>query len=361
MGSMQTNVFGNTRSILGVMDMAKKKLKTIPEKYIRPEKEPAIRSDRGNSLPTIPTVDLRCLIDGKDKDTELDKLYSTCKEWGFFQVVNHGVSLQLLEKLKIEIEKFFQLPTEEKRKYEIRPGDVQGYGSVIRCEDQKLDWGDRCYMVINPVHRRKPHLLPVFPPSLRDTLESYLLEVRKLAMTLLGLLGKAINMDLKEVGDIFDDGMQSIRMTYYPPCPQPEQVVGLTPHSDATGITILHQVNGVEGLEIKKDGIWIPVTFRPDAFVVNVGDIMEILSNGAYTSIEHRAAVNKEKERISIAMFFNPKFEAEIGPVKSLLTPETPPLFKRMLMEDYFKDFFSRNLNGKSHLEKMRIQSGEHV
>jgi len=85
--------------------------------------------------------------------------------------------------------------------------------------------------------------------------------------------------------------------------------------------------------------------------------ILQILSNGAYTSIEHRAAVNKEKERISIAMFFSPKFEAEIGPVKSLLNSENPPLFKSMLMEDHFKHFFSRNLNGKTHLEKMRVKT----
>lgn len=82
-------------------------------------------------------------------------------------MVNHGVSSEVLEKLKIEIEKFFQLPSEEKRKYQIREGDVQGYGSVIRCNDQKLDWGDRFYAVINPLHRRKPYLLPQLPPSLR--------------------------------------------------------------------------------------------------------------------------------------------------------------------------------------------------
>lgn len=82
-------------------------------------------------------------------------------------MVNHGVSFELLEKLKLEIEKFFKLPVEEKVKYQIRPGDVQGYGTVIRCEDQKLDWGDRFYVVINPVERRKPHLLPQLPSSLR--------------------------------------------------------------------------------------------------------------------------------------------------------------------------------------------------
>lgn len=98
-------------------------------------------------------------------------LYENTSFFFFFfgmQVVNHGVSCQLLEKLKLEIEKFFKLPIEEKKKYQIRPGDVQGYGAVIRCKDQKLDWGDRFYMVINPVQRRKPHLLPQFPPSLRS-------------------------------------------------------------------------------------------------------------------------------------------------------------------------------------------------
>ena len=75
--------------------------------------------------------------------------------------------------------------------------------------------------------------------------------------------------------DLFEDEMQSTRMTYYPPCQQPE-FVGLLPHSDATGITIVHQANGVGGLQIKKDGIWSPLNFIPNAFVVNVGDIMEV-------------------------------------------------------------------------------------
>lgn len=78
------------------------------------------------------------------------------------------MSTELLGKLKIEIEKFFQLPNEEKKKYQIRPGDVQGYGTVIRCKDQKLDWGDRFYAVINPLRRRKPYLVPELPPSLRS-------------------------------------------------------------------------------------------------------------------------------------------------------------------------------------------------
>jgi isopenicillin N synthase-like dioxygenase len=89
------------------------------------------------------------------------------------------------------------------------------------------------------------------------------------------LMGKAVKMEMREM-ELFEDGLQSMRMTFYPPCSQPELVVGLSPHSDLTGITILHQVNGVDGLQIKKGGVWIPVNFLPDAFVVNVGDIMEV-------------------------------------------------------------------------------------
>lgn len=87
---------------------------------------------------------------------------------------------------------------------------------------------------------------------------------------------KALEIESKEISKLFEDGMQSMRMNYYPPCPQPEQVIGLTPHSDAVGLTILLQVSQVEGLQIKKDGMWVPVKPLPNAFIVNIGDILEV-------------------------------------------------------------------------------------
>lgn len=83
------------------------------------------------------------------------------------QLVNHGVSSSLLEKLKYEIEEFFKLPLEEKMKYKIRPGDFEGYGTIVRSEDQKLDWGDKFYVIMNPIHRRKPYLFNELTSSLR--------------------------------------------------------------------------------------------------------------------------------------------------------------------------------------------------
>ena len=87
------------------------------------------------------------------------------------QLVNHGVSSSLMEKLKSEIGEFYKLPLEERMKYKMRPGDVEGYGHLpIRSEEQKLDWADRFYMITNPIHTRKPYLLPELPSSLRFSL-----------------------------------------------------------------------------------------------------------------------------------------------------------------------------------------------
>lgn len=68
-------------------------------------------------------------------------------------------------------------------------------------------------------------------------------------------------------------------MNYYPPCVQADKVIGLTPHSDATGLTLLVQINDVQGLQIKKDGNWIPVHPLAGAIVVNIGDILEVIMN----------------------------------------------------------------------------------
>ena len=110
----------------------------------------------------------------------------------------------------------------------------------------------------------------------RNNLELYISESQKLAKKILDLMGRAIKLDPKEMEELFDNGRQAVRLNYYPPCPQSDMVMGLSPHSDPTGITMLLQVNEVDGLQIRKDGLWFPVNVLPDAIVVNVGDILEV-------------------------------------------------------------------------------------
>ncbi|KAL8248948.1 hypothetical protein R6Q59_005816 [Mikania micrantha] len=153
-------------------------------------------------------------------------------------------------------------------------------------------------------------------------------------------MAKALKMKDEEMKALFTGGLQAIRMNYYLPCPQPEQVIGFAPHADGSGITFLLQVDQVEGLQIKKDGIWIPVIPLHNAFVVNIGDDIQMVSNGEYNNIEHRVAVNTKKERISIATFVNPNLGMEIGPALSLVTPESPAIFTRIGFADFTKKLY---------------------
>ncbi|XP_039017092.1 codeine O-demethylase-like [Hibiscus syriacus] len=158
---------------------------------------------------------------------------------------------------------------------------------------------------------------------------------------------------------LFEDGLQAMRMIYYPPCPEPEIAIGLCAHSDPIGLTILLQINEMEGLQVKKDGAWVPIKPLQNAFVVNVGDIMEIVSNGVYPSIEHRATVNSVKERLSIATVYSPRLDGDVGPAPSLISPENPPLFRRIGVADYFKNLYTRELHGKAYLDFLRVQPEE--
>ena len=84
------------------------------------------------------------------------------------KLINHGVSDSLLDRVKTEVEEFFKLPLEEKRKFGQLDGDIEGYGQVfVVSEEQKLDWADMFFMITLPPELRKPHLLPQLPLSFR--------------------------------------------------------------------------------------------------------------------------------------------------------------------------------------------------
>lgn len=112
----------------------------------------------------------------------------------------------------------------------------------------------------------------------RDDLEAYCGEMRKMALRILKTMEEALGMKENEMIESFEKGWQSMRMNYYPPCPEPDLVNGISPHSDSTSLTILLQLNEAEqaGLQIRHNGSWIPVSFLPNAFVVNVGDMLEV-------------------------------------------------------------------------------------
>nr|XP_010919856.1 S-norcoclaurine synthase 1 [Elaeis guineensis] len=338
-------------SVQALADGAHNLAAEILHRYIRPE----INGDTFNDGDSedIPIIDLSRLRDPLFGQEEISRLKFACEEWGFFQLVNHGIPDEVVEKMRADVEEFFQLPLGEKEAIAQLPGDLEGYGQAfVVSDEQKLDWGDMLFLFTQPPHFRNLRFWPAQPPTFRDTMDRYSSELKRVSHCLLGLIAKNLGVDPEKFVNIIES--QSMRINYYPPCPQADRVLGLSPHSDAVGLTLLLQVNQVQGLQIKRNGGWLPIKPLPGAFVVNIGDIIEILSNGKYKSIEHRAIINKERERLSIAAFHSCSFTTPVGPLAELVKGSKEN-YKTLSFETFAKQVLSSKLDGKSVIDWMKL------
>ncbi|KAM0935582.1 putative (S)-norcoclaurine synthase [Dioscorea sansibarensis] len=327
----------------------------IPTRYSRPEAESEPVIIPGDAEDDIPVIDFQKLLDPELFDAESSKLHLACQNWGFFQLINHGVPEEVIQRMMSVIEEFFKLPLEEKMLFKQPPGQAEGYGQwFVFSEEQKLDWADLLFFHTWPLHLRKIGLWPTKPSTFRDALDEYSMEVKRLVNCLLGFMANNLGLDPAEITGKLENETQAVRINCYPPCPEPKKVLGLSPHSDACVLTLVFQVNDVPGLQIRRNDKWLPIKPLPGAFVANIGDALEILSNGKYKSIEHRAVTNTEKDRFSIAAFHGPNTDARIGPHPELVL-KGEPLYKTMDYESYFKLFLASKLDGKKFLGRMKL------
>ncbi|MFQ6650683.1 hypothetical protein Gotur_023422 [Gossypium turneri] len=148
--------------------------------------------------------------------------------------------------------------------------------------------------------------------------------------------------------------MGSIRtnLNYYPKCPNPELTVGIGRHSDVSTLTNLLQ-DEIGGLFVRgnEGGDWIHVPPIKGSLVINVGDALQIMSNGRYRSVERRVVANGSKNRFSVPIFVNPRPTDMIGPLPKLVANGEIPIYKQILYSDYVKHFFRKAHDGKKTVE----------
>ncbi|KAJ0961982.1 hypothetical protein J5N97_029810 [Dioscorea zingiberensis] len=334
----------------------------IPERYIRPELDVGVTAicddddddDESGSDDKVPIIDMKRLLDPNSSLEESAKLHSACMDWGFFQVVNHGVSDEVIEKVKVDLEEFFMLPLKEKEVFAPLPGGLQGYGQKLVLNEEKLEWQDMMFLITQPPHARNFTFWPTSPPTFRSTLDKYSTELKSVSRCLFDAIAKNLGLNPEVLCGIFKDH-QRMRMNYYPPCPKANQVLGINPHTDAGGLTLLLQVRDVQGLQIKRRGKWLPVEPLEHALVVNIGDALEILTNGKYASVEHRVMVNNKKERLSIAAYHSPSFDHIIGPLPELKQGSCEEYYKTMKYDKYLEFHFIAKVEGKNHMDYMKL------
>ncbi|THG06150.1 hypothetical protein TEA_014156 [Camellia sinensis var. sinensis] len=295
-------------------------IESIPKEYVSIDN--IFEEEKKEEGPQVPTIDL------KDMDSEDEEVRERCREamkkaaadWGVMHLVNHGIAEEVREWEKVAGEGFFEQPVEEKEKYanDLDNGNIQGYGSKLANNAcGQLEWEDTLLTL-------RTSVTCPFGPRHQPTTSEYAKQLRALATKILSILSLGLGLEEnrleKEVGGK-EELLLQMKINYYPKCPQPELALGVEAHTDVSALAfILHSM--VPGLQLFYEGKWITAKCVPNSIIMHIGDTVEILSNGKYKSILHRGLVNKEKVRISWAVFCEPPKEKII--LKPLSEAEPP-------------------------------------
>lgn len=324
----------------------------VPPEY-RPFRDPLLASSH-----QIPVVDLAPVVSdlASSRESLISQVGKACEEWGFFQVINHGVPQTLIQNLKEEARAFFELPLQKKREVKRSSDNPLGYNDGELTKNVR-DWKEVYDMAPGGsfelpadfdaddlhtfVHTNQ---WPSFMPSLRKACEEYMVALDKLAFTLLELMAESLGLPPCHFHEDFKLSTTSLfRLNHYPVCPAPELALGVSRHKDVGALTILLQ-GDVGGLEVKsKDGEWIGVKPNPEAFVINVGDITQVYSNDKYQSVEHRVVVNENRDRYSFPLFFTPAHWVDLAPIPELTNEQNPPRYRPFNWGKYLKRRFDSN------------------
>ncbi|KAI3956089.1 hypothetical protein MKW98_027403 [Papaver atlanticum] len=346
----------------GVKGLADTGLTTVPTRYIHPPSERIDRKDTIDSTPFLSDpIDISALIEeGDDVDVEKKKseiskkLCEAAEKLGFFQVVNHGVSHEVMEDAKRAAHVFFNLPRERKLALskENSPCKHVFCGTSFSPQAEKsLEWKDYLSMVyVND----DEEVRKFWPEECRDAAVAYLKSANKMIIAMLTALLKGLGVEINEATIRSYTDARAVNMNFYPPCPNPDLTVGVGRHSDLAALTILLQ-DDIGGLFVRaQDKGWIEIPPVEDALVINVGDTLEILSNGRYKSAEHRALASNTRARVSVPIFVSPIPPTTIGPLPGLAEKDGKTVYKQLLFGEYMDNYFRNGHQGKATLDFAR-------
>ncbi len=295
----------------------------------------------------VPSLDLADFTsnDAQKKAEFVRKLGEAYNSIGFVAIKNHGLSDSLTEKLYTDVKAFFALSDEQKKQYEIAEiAGQRGYIGKGKEHAKGRNTGDlkEFYHVgqevldNDPIKKEYPD--NIWPKELPE-LEGVALEVyKRLESTGVQML-KAIALYLQLPEDYFDKrvkhGNSILRPIHYFPIENPDSVpadaVRAAEHGDINLITLLMGASA-DGLQVlRRDGKWIPITALPEQLVVNVGDMLERLTNKKLKSTIHRV-VNPpralmNKPRYSIPFFMHPRSEMNLAALPGCVSTDQPKLW----------------------------------
>ncbi|KAK8660618.1 hypothetical protein V6N13_051540 [Hibiscus sabdariffa] len=299
----------------------------------------------------LPVIDFAAL-NGEKRSKTMVLLNEACEKWGCFQIDNHGIDKELMEKVKQLVNGHYDENLKEKF-YESEMVRSLNNNGII----SDKDWETTFFIWHCP--NNNINEIPNISKQLCETMDEYIAQLLKLAETLSELMCENLGLDPNHIKQAFSGTKGpsvGTKVAIYPQCPNPDLVRGLREHTDAGGIILLLQDDQVPGLEFLKDGQWqrIPPS-RNNTIFVNTGDQLEVLSNGRYKSMLHRVMAEKHGSRLSIATFYNPASDAAISPAPKLLYPSG------YRFGDYLKLYSTTKFSNKGpRFESMKMMANGH-
>src|SRR5262245_52852934 len=275
--------------------------------------------------PHVPVFDIRALPDDAAALRELD---FACRDWGFFQVTGHGIPANLIARAHAEIRAFFALP--DAAKQSIARTETNAWGFYDReLTKNRRDW-KQIFDVgpaidVGPLAGTRPQW-PAALPNFRPAMLALSAAFETVAYRI--VQGIVINLGVQpaHLFEAFAQHTSFLRLNYYPLCDDPAPPdsptiptrghLGIHHHTDAGAVTVLLH-DDQPGLQVLHDGDWRLVEPRPDALVINIGDVVQVWSNDRYVAPVHRVIASRTSTRYSAPFFFNPSPDTNYAPLPS--------------------------------------------
>jgi isopenicillin N synthase-like dioxygenase len=276
----------------------------------------------------LPVIDVTALRDGSEPGRVAKEIDAACRNTGFFYAVGHGIEPGVTARLDALAREFFALDDEEKSAIAMQHGGrawrgwfpVGGeltsgkpdmkegiyFGEELDEEDHRVRSG-------LPLHG--PNLFPARPEGLRDAVLAYMEAATKLGHTLLRGMAIGLGLDDRWFHDhLTAEPLVLFRIFHYPPLEAADERWSVGEHTDYGLLTMLAQDES-GGLEVRGPDGWIDAPPIDDAFVVNLGDMLDRMTGGRYRSTPHRVRNATGLDRLSFPLFLDPGWSAEVQPV----------------------------------------------
>ncbi|CAL4926659.1 unnamed protein product [Urochloa decumbens] len=314
---------------------------------------PAAPATPPSSAFTIPVIDTSL-----PRPDAVALVRAAARSHGFFHATNHRVPAGAVAAALAAARSFHEQPLAARSAfYSLDPVGPVAYSTIpVTQQPPVLPWRDSLRVRFGPGNPELGDL----PPSCRDALRVYQRALAGFGEEMAGLLSEALGVGAARLEEELRVRGWLMACHYYPPCLKPGSVmVGSREHTDPGVFTVLAQ-DGVGGLQVRYDrdhdgdvddngGVWVDVVPVPGALLVNIGDLLKVVSNDEYKSVEHRVVIrSKQDARVSIALFFNPAKRGHsdrFGPLPELATAERPAEYRNFT---FFEFMSSRRKFGHS-------------